>query len=216
MRHARTRRRTAHGLTVAALLGSSAFLAPTASAATNTDGLWYFTDTGIAEAQQIANGAGVEIALIDSQINPGVPDLNGTTLTVHEPSYCAAREGGEPLPAVEDSAEARHTTSMASLLLGSGAGFPGDPGVVGVAPGAHVTVYAQLYQDGCAGSVPETGGSTQAFKDAVAAGPDIIVVPGSTTTTPDVTDAIRSGIVVIGAGGTTATRCGAARLRATA
>jgi hypothetical protein len=72
---------------------------------------------------------------------------------------------------------------------------------MGVAPGAHVTVYSQLYEDGCAGTVPETGGSTQAFKDAVAAGPDIIVVPGTTTTTPDVTDAIRSGIVVIGAGG---------------
>lgn len=202
-RHRRTRTTpgTRLGLATTGLLAGTLLLAPTASAATTGDGLWYFTDTGIAEAQQVATGSGVTIALIDSEINPRVPDLAGTNLTVKEPSYCAAGDGGAPLPAVDTSERARHTTSMASLLIGTGTGFPGDPGVKGVAPGAGLTVYAQLHDDSCATSVPEIGGPNQAFADAVQDGADIIVVPGDTASSPDVTEAIRAGVVVIGAGG---------------
>jgi hypothetical protein len=140
-------RRTAHGLTVAAILGTSVLLAPTASAATNADGLWYFTDTGIAEAQQIADGAGVDIALIGGLVNPAVSDLAGASITVREPSYGAESEGGPALPAASTTAAAHHTTAMASLLVGTAKGFPGDAGVPGVAPAAHVTVYAQRIDD---------------------------------------------------------------------
>jgi hypothetical protein len=202
MRHTSTRRRAAHGLTVAALLGSSAFLAPTASAATNTDGLWYFTDTGIAEAQQIANGAGVEIALIDSTVNPSAPDLVGTSLSVREPSYCAESEGGEARPATGTSERAQHTTTMAALLIGTGAGFPGDPGIKGVAPGAHVTVYDRTNGNVCPVPGAQEHSSSQAFADAVAAGADIVVVPGETSVpSEDLSQAVRAGVVVIGAGG---------------
>lgn len=200
--HARSGpRRTLRALAVATMLGSPVLLAPAASASTTGDGLWYYNATGIAEAQQATRGAGVNIALIDSQINPGVPDLAGANLTLHEPSYCAQSAGGAPLPAADTSAEAQHTTVMASLLVGKGTGFPGDPGIVGVAPDAHVTVYAQLYDDFCPEAEPDTGGPNQAFADAVRDGADIIVVPGATSSTPDVTEAIRNGVVVIGAGG---------------
>ncbi|MFF1530585.1 S8 family serine peptidase [Cellulomonas sp. NPDC058312] len=194
--------RAAHGLAVAALLGSSVFLAPTASAATDTDGLWYFTHTGIAEAQQIANGAGVNIALIDSTVNPSAPDLVGTNLSVREPSYCAESEGGEARPATGTSERAQHTTTIAALLIGTGAGFPGDPGIKGVAPGAHVTVYDRTNGSVCPVPGSQEHSSSQAFADAVAAGADVVVVPGETSVpSEDLSQAVRAGVIVIGAGG---------------
>lgn len=197
---ARTRRAW-HGLAAAATLGVCALVAPAASAATTGDGLWYIDATGIAEAHQVATGAGVHIALIDGTINPGVPDLAGTGLTVAEPSYCADHDGGPAVPAADTSESARHATSMASLLIGTGAGFPGDPGMRGVAPGALVTAYAQRLEGACYPSSPETGGANQAFADAVSSGADIVVVPGTMGTLPDVAAAIRSGVVVIGSAG---------------
>ncbi|MBB5472353.1 hypothetical protein HNR08_001089 [Cellulomonas hominis] len=197
---ARTRRAW-HGLAAAATLGACALVAPGASAATTGDGLWYIDSTGIAEAHQVTTGAGVHIALIDGTINPGIADLAGTGLTVKEPSYCAGEDGGPALPAANTSEEAGHATSMASLLLGTGAGLPGDPGVRGVAPGASVTAYAQRRDGACYPSSPETGGSNQALRDAISDGADIIVVPGMMGTLPDVAEAIRSGVVLIASAG---------------
>lgn len=197
---ARTRRAW-QGLAAAATLGAWALVAPVTSAAATGDGLWYIDATGIAEAQQVATGAGVHIALVDGTINPGIADLAGTALTVKEPSYCAGEDGGPALPAAGTSEEAAHATSMASLLIGTGAGFPGDPGVRGVAPGASVTVYAQRRDGACYPASPETGGPNQALRDAISDGADIIVVPGTIGTLPDVAEAVRSGVVVIGAAG---------------
>lgn len=179
-------------------------LALPASAASDIDGgLWYYTATGMEAVHQTTTGEGVQIALINSLVNPDVPDLVGTTLDVREPAYCAEQEGGTALAAASSAPAARHGTSIASMLVGNGSGIAGEPGVRGIAPGATVVAYAVtgLDEESC----PTIGGSTgrdQAFEDAVTDGADIIVVPGSISLDiNDYTAAIRAGVIVVGAGG---------------
>lgn len=201
-----TSTRARRGLALAGVLAATTLVAPVAAAAGTEDGLWYYETTGLAEVHQRTTGAGVEIALIDGPINPQTADLVGTQLTVREPSYCAAEKGGPALPAAITSEEARHTTSMASLLVGSGAGVAGSPGVKGVAPGASLRVYSQLIDtdrgEACPRPGSGTGGGVAAFHDAVADGADIIVVTGATSVqTTDLIDALDAGAIVVASGG---------------
>jgi hypothetical protein len=192
-------------LALAAVLSVAPLLAPSAAGADGSDGgLWYYTATGLEEVHQTTTGEGVQIALIDGLVNPGVPELADTNLTVREPAYCAAETGGPALPATSTLPAARHTTSMASILLGNGVGLAGEPSVRGVAPGASVTVYARFgAADDETCPVPGDGlGPAQSFRDAVSDGADIIVVPGATDLTlDDYVAAIQAGIIVIGAAG---------------
>lgn len=203
-------RRAAAVAGAAAVLG--ALLAPgTASAAAdNGDGRWYYDIPRLAEVHQQTTGSGITIGLLDGRINTAVPDLVGADVQVHEPSYCAAVEGGEAYPAVTTDPDARHATSMASLLVGTDTGLAGEPGVPGVAPDATVRVYvvAREDDDPCeppAGQPkPPSADATsdQAVRDAVADGVDIIVVPGARRMTPEVVaEAQRAGVIVIGAAG---------------
>ena len=191
-------------LAVTAVLATAPLLAISAAAGSDIDGgLWYYSATGLEEVHQTTTGEGVQIALIDGLVNPGVPELAGTNLTVHEPAYCAAEEGGPAMPATSTEPGARHTTSMASILIGNDTGIGGERSVRGVAPGAAVTVYATT------GTDPETcpaisgsAGYAQAFADAVSEGADIIVVPGAMRMDiDDYITAIQAGVVVVGAGG---------------
>lgn len=202
--HRRPQQRRRAVLAVAAALVSAPLLVSPAAASSDIDGgLWYASATGLDEVHQTTTGEGVQIALIDGLVNPGVPELAGTNLTVHEPAYCAEEPGGPAMPATSTVPGARHTTSMASILIGNGIGIGGERSVRGVAPGAAVTVYATTGTD--PETCPAIGGSTgyaQAFADAVAEGADIVVVPG--TMRMDIEDyvaAIRGGVVVVGAGG---------------
>lgn len=200
----RTQRGPRAALALAAALVAAPLLATPAAAASDIDGgLWYYSATGLEEVHQTTTGEGVQIALIDGLVNPGVPELAGTNLTVHEPAYCAAEEGGPAMPATSTVPGARHTTSMASILIGNGTGLGGERSVRGVAPGAAVTVYATTGTD--PETCPSVGGSTgyaQAFADAVSEGADIIVVPGAMRMAiDDYIAAIQAGVVVVGAGG---------------
>ncbi|WP_449386176.1 S8 family serine peptidase [Cellulomonas soli] len=133
-------------------------------------GLWYFTATGMEQAQQQATGAGVTVAVIDDGINPAVPELQGVDLTVHEPSYCRS-ETGEQLAATVSDESAFHGTSMVSLIVGTGVGANGQPGVRGVAPGASVLYYRHNAPT-CVQTPEESSGA--AVRQAVDDGADII------------------------------------------
>ena len=202
--HRRRQHRRRAALAVAAALVSAPLLAVPAAAGSDIDGgLWYYSATGLEEVHQTITGEGVQIALIDGLVNPGAPELAGTNLTVREPAYCAAEEGGPAIPATSTVPGARHTTSMASILIGNGTGLGGERSVRGVAPGAAVTVYATTGTDPetCPAVVGSTG-YAQAFADAVSEGADIIVVPGAMRmSVDDYTAAVQAGVVVIGAGG---------------
>jgi hypothetical protein len=140
-------------LRVAGVLGSAvvlgALLAPTPALASahGGDGRWYYDIPRLAEVHQQTAGSGITIGLIDGRINTAVPDLVGADIQVHEPSYCAAVEGGEAYPAITTEPDAEHATSMATMLVGTDAGTDGQPGIPGVAPGATVHAYVVARED---------------------------------------------------------------------
>jgi hypothetical protein len=178
-------------------------LAPSAASASTGDpsdgGLWYYSATGMEQLHQRATGAGIKIAVIDSEVNPAAPDLVGTSISVREPAYCPHADGS-PAPAATDGEFARHGTHITSLLAGTGAGVGGEPGTRGVAPGAEIEVFALG-----AHSAFETCTFPQmsrAFQDAVASGADIINVSGGYDfASEDMLAALRAGVIVVGAAG---------------
>lgn len=191
---------------IAAVSTAVALLAaPTAGAAVAgaDDGRWYYEATGLAELHQRTTGSGVTIAVLDEAVNPAVADLTGADVQPHEPSYCAAEPGGEPYPATSTEAVAQHTTSIATMLVGTDAGTGGAPGIPGVAPGATVRTYAIRYGDQpCETPAGQENYQDDAMRDAIADGADIIAVPGAAKLTTDaVADALRAGIIVVAAGG---------------
>ncbi|MFI2754396.1 S8 family peptidase [Cellulomonas sp. P22] len=203
-----TRRPLRHG--VVATLALTALLAtPTgpAMAADAGDGLWYYTQTGVAEAHQRTRGEGITIAVLDGPINAGAPELAGADLTVHEPAYCARTPGGPPIDAITTDPEAFHATTVTSMILGNGKGAAGQPGTLGVAPGAHVLHYTVHFSTGgensdCARVGESTATSVvSALDQAVADGADIVSLSFGYGSTADVTDALarvlRAGVVVV-------------------
>ncbi|WP_456826241.1 S8 family peptidase [Cellulomonas sp. P5_E12] len=167
----------------ALLLG---LLSATASGALAADdpireqGLWYYNQTGMADIHQRTTGTGVTVAVIDGPINPQSADLAGTDVTTHEPAYCAEAEGGPPIATVTTSAAAEHATAMSTILLGTGAGVGGQPGTLGIAPGARVLHYVattgvQVADDGStAPCLAPAGVEGSALRQAVDDGAKII------------------------------------------
>jgi hypothetical protein len=179
-------------------------LAPAASAAGTGDGRWYYDNSGLAEVHQQTTGEGITIGLIDTRVNPAAPDLVGADVQVHEPSYCSTTEGGEPYPASTTDPDARHGTSMSSVMVGQDNGLAGQPGIPGVAPGATVRVYAIELGDDlpCETPAGQEVSDDDAVRDAIAEGVDIIVVTGDRFIRPPaVAEALRAGAIVIGSAG---------------
>lgn len=128
-------------LTTFLAIGAALVAPGSATAASDpTDGgLWYLTRTGVADAHERSTGEGITIAVIDGPVNPAAPDLVGANLVVR-PSFCIAADG---VPAETSTGpDAEHATGTAALLVGTGAGAGGEPGVRGVAPGATVLSYS--------------------------------------------------------------------------
>ncbi|WP_217616389.1 S8 family serine peptidase [Cellulomonas sp. GbtcB1] len=167
------------------------------------DGRWYVEATGLPELHQRTTGTGITIAVLDEAVNPAVADLVGADVQPHEPSYCAADAGGEAYPATSTEAVAKHTTSIATMLVGTDAGTGGAPGIPGVAPGATVRTYAIRYGDlPCETPAGQEDDQDDAIRDAIADGADIIAVPGAGRFTMDgVAEALRAGVIVVAAGG---------------
>ncbi|MCC2309577.1 S8 family serine peptidase [Cellulomonas chengniuliangii] len=211
IRSVETRRPLRRG--AVALLALAALLATPApaTAADAGDGLWYFTQTGIAEAHQHTRGEGITIAVLDGPINAAVPELAGANLTVREPAYCSRTAGGPPMDTQSTDADATHATTIASLLLGSGAGAAGQAGVLGVAPGAQVLHYVVNFDGDRARALAclHVGGAdtgdivATAIDQAVADGADIISLSFSAHATDDLVDAIadaqRAGVILVAA-----------------
>jgi len=143
-------------------------------------GLWYYTTTGMEKIHQTTQGKGITIAVLDSQVNPAAPDLVGADITVHEPAYCAATDGGPALPAASTDATAPHGTGMDGIIVGTGAGFNDEPGQRGIAPQATIRHYTITYMpgevDACHSSAELDGqsGRAAAIDQAVADGANII------------------------------------------
>lgn len=110
--------------------------APSPAFAKDTDAQWWADAYGV-DATHAAGftGAGVKVAVIDSQINPNLPVFAGRNLSVSETRVCAT--GSEPVSDVADSGTI-HGTTMAAMIIGNGTGA-GE--VRGIAPDADLTFY---------------------------------------------------------------------------
>ena len=184
-----------------------ALSAPATASAATDDGRWYYDSAGLADAHQQATGEGITIGLLDGPLNPAAPDVAGADVWVREPSFCAAETGGEAFPSITTEADARHATTMAALLVGTGSGAGGQPGIPAVAPGASLRSYAINIENACQSPAGVSPGRDDAVRAAVADGVDIIVVPGSNLFhEAGITEALRAGVIVIASGGNTSGR----------
>ena len=136
MRTARKRATALIALAALAFVPVSAAIAEPA-----TDGFWYFDVLKIQAAHDAGfTGKGVTIAVIDGRLNPDVPTLQGADVRP-QPTNCF-ETNGDPIPATSTDTSAVHGTNIVSYLVGSGAGYGGQPGVKGIAPDATVLFYS--------------------------------------------------------------------------
>jgi type VII secretion-associated serine protease mycosin len=90
---------------------------------------WVLNLLGAEQAWPVSRGAGVTVAVIDSGVNPSVPDLTGSVTTGRD--YTGVRTR------MSNSGWGQHGTWMASLIAGHGHDGGGD-GIIGVAPRARI------------------------------------------------------------------------------
>ncbi|TDE88016.1 hypothetical protein EXU48_24170 [Occultella glacieicola] len=193
MRPSRTVTALTATVTASVLVGLAA-LPAAADWDTSLGGLWYYSETGVAQAHGTATGAGVTIALLDTPINVDVPTLVGTDIQTQPDHVCA--DNGATFPGTSTGAEAEHGTSMAEILVGNGAEVDGFPGPQGVAPDATILSYVtSVDEQGCTGLVDES------IRAAVAAGADIISMSFSANFNDGngeaVAEALRAGVVIV-------------------
>jgi type VII secretion-associated serine protease mycosin len=91
------------------------------------DRQWYLKSLKVAEAQRITKGAGVIVAVLDTGVEAGHPDLNGAVL----PGVNTVREGAKGNADTEG-----HGTGMAGIIAARGRG--GERGLIGIAPAAKI------------------------------------------------------------------------------
>ncbi len=115
-------------------------------------GSWYFENGHVQDAHDAGfRGEGVTVAVIDSQINPGIAALRGADLEIVEPSFCLTADGAEIPTVSTDPDVSYHGTGVASMIVGTGATDPGQLPLRGVAPDAKVRYYS-----GAAGTAAES------------------------------------------------------------
>jgi subtilisin family serine protease len=90
---------------------------------------WVLNAINAPAAWRVSEGRGVTVAVIDSGVNPDVPDLTGSVITGPDLTGVGTPES--------NPGWGMHGTWMASLIAGHGHGG-GASGIIGVAPMAHV------------------------------------------------------------------------------
>ncbi|MFG3509819.1 S8 family serine peptidase [Streptomyces sp. NPDC047821] len=111
-----------------ALTGTLVGAAPAAHAADARSKQWYLDAMNAEEIWKTSTGKGITVAVIDTGVDPSTPSLKGQVLKGKD---VAEAEGDE----TDDYTG--HGTTMAELIVGTGAGG----GIKGLAPGAKVIPY---------------------------------------------------------------------------
>ncbi|WP_149203953.1 S8 family peptidase [Actinotalea subterranea] len=162
------------------------------------EGLWYYTAPGLEGIHQSVTGEGITVAVIDGPVNVQAPSLIGTDLVTRPDPPCTGEDETGRSSGVSTDENAEHGTSMVSLIIGNGQGVDGQPGVLGVAPGAEVLHYSDEAE--CF----TLSGVAKAIEDAIAAGADIISNSWSTPAGSDEWNAAlalaqREGVIIVAA-----------------
>ncbi|MFA1544893.1 S8 family serine peptidase [Actinomadura chokoriensis] len=114
---------------------------------------------GMEAAWKVTKGAGVNVAVVDSGVDPNQADLRGKVVT--GPNMIASTDRG--------ARPARlHGTGMASLIAGHGHGAGGRSGIVGVAPQARILAVRAISEPEDAGYIRYQ--RSEAAKSSVARG----------------------------------------------
>ena len=170
------------GAIACVVVATASCLAVAPAASAEDDGQWYIKSYQINEFHAAGiDGAGVTVAVVDTAINLDVPQLHGANIQVKEPSQCYAPDGAEQSSVSDDPALALHGTNMVSYIVGNGTGYPGQPGITGIAPKAKILFYSVRTQSGCVSKSGKTQPSdvwdemvNDAIIDATDNGADII------------------------------------------
>ncbi|WP_030827062.1 type VII secretion-associated serine protease mycosin [Streptomyces hygroscopicus] len=124
-----------------ALAAAGLTLVPAAPA--NADGIqaqeWALDALHVREAWQTTKGSGITVAVLDTGVDDGHPDLAGQVLPGKDLIGFGARRG--------ERAWARHGTAMAGIIAGHGHGAAGGEGVLGIAPKARILPVRVILED---------------------------------------------------------------------
>lgn len=162
-------------------------------------------------AWRVTKGAGVTVAVLDTGVDPSVPDLTGSVTTGPDYTLGADPPGYQP-PHL-------HGTYIASLIAGHGSGPGRAGGVIGVAPDARILSVRVILDDQEPGLAVynENASFADAIPDgiryAVSHGASVINMSlGSTVPTRDmrlaIADAISHNVVVVASAGNDGTAAG--------
>ncbi|MFM6981617.1 MAG: S8 family peptidase, partial [Microbacteriaceae bacterium] len=162
MRPRRTR------LTAALALTATLLFAPQAPALADVyrDAEWWIDDYGISEAWNTTRGDGVTIAILDTGVDGGHPDLRGAVVGGADMSGQGSADGQQAL-----GLEGEHGTMVASLLAGRSSG---TTGVIGVAPEASILSVSMSFE--LVDAVPSDQQIARGITWSVDHGADIIVM----------------------------------------
>lgn len=155
------------GIAAAAALGilASVLVATPASADQIRDSEYWLDDYGIRSAWAVTQGAGVTIAVIDTGVDGGVPELAGAVVGGSDFSGLGSANGQKPVGS--DGSE--HGTMVASLAAGRGSGI--NAGVIGAAPAASILTLSIGFGEGTSSSDDQIAA---AVRWAVDNGADVI------------------------------------------
>ncbi len=205
--------RTAPVARAVAALGAALLLllSPVAGQAAHADGIrerqWSLDAVGAREAWQTTRGAGVTVAVLDTGVDAGHPDLQGAVLEGKDVIGFGAGPG--------DTAWAQHGTAMAGIIAGRGHGTDRADGVVGIAPEADILPVRVLLEEADparerARDAPGPSALAEGIRWAVDQGADVINLSlgdDSASAHPDpredaaVRYALRNGAVVVASAG---------------
>ncbi|MFC5149637.1 type VII secretion-associated serine protease mycosin [Streptomyces aureoversilis] len=144
------------------LLASALAVLPAAEAA-HADSIrvqeWALDALHTEEAWQTTKGDGITVAVLDTGVDDGHPDLAGQVLPGKDLIGFGAGPG--------DRAWARHGTAMAGIIAGRGHGPDGADGVLGVAPEAKILPVRVILEDGDPSRAKARSGRGSALADGI-------------------------------------------------
>ncbi|MET9964711.1 type VII secretion-associated serine protease mycosin [Streptomyces sp. NPDC006356] len=181
----RHRGRRAAASAVLGLLLVAAAGAPARAESTREE-QWFLDAMKAEQMWQTSTGKGVTVAVIDTGVDPGNPDLKGRVLP--------GKDFAEDQPGDEHTDYGGHGTGMAGLIAGTGA-YGGGRGAFGLAPGAEILPIrmpkAETAANQAEGDRQFNEIAPQAIRYAVDAGAQVINISlGHTKGSPQLTEAV--------------------------